>query len=144
MLLDVSSTFALSFYNLTVRSSRHWYLPLDLATALASVLQPKQSLRHWKLLQLPFLLFSSVYRFMLAQPVFGPSTVVTTQDLLLTTQQRCLALLLSRSDGDWQITTLAAIMVWTELLYLLDRVILAIQATCPPNLSSNHQHQNRP
>lgn len=143
--------FALSFPHATVGSSCHWYLPLDLATALSCPcppppkLNPGQSLRHWTLLQLLFLLFSSIYGFLLGEPVFGPGTVVTPQDLLLTTQQWRLALLLSRSDGNWQITALAAIMVWAELLFLRDRVISGVQAACPPNLPSNHHlDQNKP
>lgn len=119
--------FALSFPHAIVRSSCHWYLPLHLATALAhGPLRPNQTLGNLFVTGRSFSCypFSSVpYGFLLAEPVFGPGTVVTPQDLLLTTQQWCLALLLSRSDGNCQITTLAAIMVWAELLYLHDRVI---------------------
>lgn len=70
---------------------------------------------------------------------------MTARDLLLTTQQWCLALLLSRSDGNYQITSLAAIMVWAEVLYLHGRVVLHVQTACPPNLPSNHPlGQNKP
>lgn len=69
---------------------------------------------------------------------------MTPQDLLLTARQWCLASLLLRSDGDSQITTLAAIMTWTGLLYLHDRTVPDIQATCLPiELSNHHVDQDK-